>query len=168
MATTRVQWNSKMWRCTLMASNTRGGNYANVYYPSSGLLVADEDYSPEHTTLELKKSSTPNAVRQVSNLKAVIHFSIANTNTGNIIAQATGGQTISGYKNPMVFKGGESNFNTLLRSPNGSGVAWLLINHKAQMGVKTIASISLFRSKEALDDDPVTNMAFEIVGHSPS
>ncbi|GFF94221.1 hypothetical protein IFM53868_07470 [Aspergillus udagawae] len=164
------------------------GNYANVYYPSSGLLVADENYSPEKTKPEYKKQGTPYvklkqwsdvvflnwqqecsaAGTSVSGLKAVIRFSIANTDAGNIIAQVTGGQTIGGYKNPMVFKPGESNYNALLGTPNGSGVAWLLINHKAQMGVKTIASISLFRSKEPLGGDPVTNMAFEIVGHSPS
>jgi hypothetical protein len=44
-------------------------------------------------------------------------------------------------------KAGEPNFNALLRTPNGSGVAWLLIDHKAQMGIKTIASISLFQVK---------------------
>lgn len=104
----------------------------------------------------------------VSNSKAVIHFSIANDDSNSMIAEVTGGQKIGGYKNPMVFKAGDSKFNALLGTPNGSSVASLLINHKAQMGLKTISFISLFRSKEPLGGDPVTNMAFEIVDCSPS
>ncbi|KAF7173943.1 hypothetical protein CNMCM5623_006162 [Aspergillus felis] len=165
-----------------------GGNYANVYYPSSGLLVADENFGPEKTAPKIGEDGLPYVkLKQwsdvaflnwqqecsatgasVSNLKAVIRFSISNTDSGNIIAQVTGGETIGGGKKPMVFEAGNSNFNALLGTPNGSGVAWLLINHKAQMGLKTIASISLFRSNDPLGGDPVTNMGFEIVEYSPS
>ncbi|RHZ63559.1 hypothetical protein CDV55_106036 [Aspergillus turcosus] len=165
-----------------------GGNYANVYYPSSGLLVADENYGPESTAPQFKTQGVPYVLLKqwsdiaflnwqqqctaagasVSNLKAVIRFSIVNTDAGSVIPQVTGGQTIGGYKNPMVFQPGDPNFNALLGTPNASGVAWLLINHKAQMGIKTIASISLFRSKDPLGGGSVTNMAFEIVDYSPS
>ena len=38
---------------------------------------------------------------------------------------------------------------------NGSGVAWLLINHKAQLDRKTVLEISVFRHQGAAEDaDP--------------
>lgn len=155
-----------------------GGRYANVYYAEEGLIIADENYGPRNNK-KIAQDGQPyvklaqwsdvvylnwanQAGSDVSGLKAVIRFSISNTGAQAIMDTVTGGATIPGYKNPMKFESGTDNYNALLGTPNGSGVAWLLINHKSQLGIKTIKSISLFRSKEPLGGDPVTNMAFEI------
>ncbi|KAF1959612.1 hypothetical protein CC80DRAFT_501814 [Byssothecium circinans] len=45
----------------------------------------------------------------------------------------------------------------LLGSPNGSGVAFLLIDHKAQLGRKTVGGIRIFN-----DDESYLNLLFEI------
>ncbi|PWY87094.1 hypothetical protein BO94DRAFT_546336 [Aspergillus sclerotioniger CBS 115572] len=156
-----------------------GGRYANVYYPEEGLIIADENYGPRNNK-KIAEDGQPyvklqqwsdvvylnwenQAGSDVSELKAVIRFSISNLGAQAVMNTVTGGAVIGGYKSPMKFESGSANYNALLGTPNGSGVAWLLINHKAQLGIKTIKSISLFRSKEPLGGDPVTNMAFEIV-----
>ena len=149
------------------------------------MLVADENYGPSASDPKIGEDGQPYVLlRQwsdvawlnwqhecsvagtdVSGLKAVIRFSISNTDAEGVIATVTNGATIGGYKNPMTFEAGSDNFNALLGTPNGSGVAWLLINHKAQMGPKTLSSISLFRSKDPLGGAAVTNMAFEVVDY---
>ncbi|KAJ5638650.1 hypothetical protein N7528_001040 [Penicillium herquei] len=157
-----------------------------------GLIVADENFSPKSRAPEFEGKDIPYVkLRQWSDVvfldwqnqcsktqedKSVGHgditnsnyfirfkFSIVNGDAEEVIGYVTKGQTIGGYNNPMVFNAGEDNFNALLGTPNGGGVAWFLINHKAQLGIKTLASISLFRSKDPLGGDPVVNMAFKVV-----
>ncbi|GIC85867.1 uncharacterized protein Aud_001707 [Aspergillus udagawae] len=119
-----------------------GGSYAYVYCPSNGLLIADENCSPEAISKHFKEQGLPYvklkqwsdvvflnwqqecsaAGTSLSGLQAVIRLHCEHRR-GDVIAQVTGGQTIGGYKNPIVFEPGESNFNALLGTPNGSGVA---------------------------------------------
>ncbi|KAJ5714584.1 uncharacterized protein N7483_011765 [Penicillium malachiteum] len=165
-----------------------GGMYSNVFYVEQGLIVADENFSPQSRAPEFVAKGYPYVkLKQwsdvvfldwqnqcstndgdITNLNYFIRFSIANLDAGSVIGEVTGGATIGGYKTPMKFNAGSDEFNALLGTPNGSGVAWFLINHKAQLGTKTLASISLFRSKDPLGGDPVTNMAFEVIDWSES
>lgn len=35
----------------------------------------------------------------------------------------------------------------ILATPNGAGVAWWLIDHKSQLGVKTVKSVTVFKGR---------------------
>ncbi|PYI09412.1 hypothetical protein BO78DRAFT_438028 [Aspergillus sclerotiicarbonarius CBS 121057] len=157
-----------------------GARYADVYYPKQGLIVADEIFGPRSNKaigqrrqpyVELSQWSDvawlnwANLADNVKTLSTVIQFSVANPVSEAVIEKIRGDRTIPGYKKPWEFPAGSDDFNALLGTPNGFGAAWLLINHKgtSQLGIKTIKSVSLFRSKDPLGGDPVINMAFEIV-----
>ncbi|RAK97355.1 uncharacterized protein BO80DRAFT_482409 [Aspergillus ibericus CBS 121593] len=161
-----------------------GARYADVYYPDDGLIVADEIYGPRNNK-EIGAKGQPyvklsqwsdvawlnwaKLADDVTTLRAVIQFSVSNGVSEAVIEKVANGQKIGGYKAPLKREAGTEDFNALLGTPNGFGVAWLLINHKSQLGIKTIKSVSVFRSKDPLPDgDPVVNMAFEIVDWTDS
>ena len=39
----------------------------------------------------------------------------------------------------------------LLQTPNGKGVAWLLVNHKKAFGVKTVGKVQLWNASKGGD-----------------
>jgi hypothetical protein len=43
-----------------------------------------------------------------------------------------------------TFRPGSLEYYALLGSPNGSGIAWFFIQHKAQLGIKTLSDITIF------------------------
>jgi hypothetical protein len=43
-----------------------------------------------------------------------------------------------------TFRPNSQEYYALLGSPNGFGIAWLLVQHKAQLGVKTVSEITVF------------------------
>lgn len=53
-----------------------------------------------------------------------------------------------------VFYPGSEAFDALLGSPNGNAQAWILINHKAQLGVKTVSSIRIWTSSTIVAGQP--------------
>ena len=78
-----------------------------------------------------------------SNLRCVLRISIKNTKTKAVVRHI--------MKDTLV-NGGEKSFRTddnrdkvaaLLGTPNGVGVAWLLIQHKRQLGHKTVEKVTV-------------------------
>lgn len=49
-----------------------------------------------------------------------------------------------------TFRPGSDGYYALLNTPNGFGLAWFLIQHKAQLGIKTVSEITVSRA----DDEP--------------
>ncbi|KAL4977185.1 hypothetical protein BDW66DRAFT_133004 [Aspergillus desertorum] len=43
-----------------------------------------------------------------------------------------------------TFRPGSQGYYALLNTPNGFGIAWFLIQHKAKLGVKTVSEITVF------------------------
>lgn len=52
-----------------------------------------------------------------------------------------------------VFSMDQDEGKAILATPNGNGVAWFLISHKAQLGQKRVKSVTVFRDISASDDD---------------
>ena len=64
-----------------------------------------------------------------------------------------------------TFHEGQPQFQAMVGSPNGAGVAWLLITHKAELGNKKIRSVTIFRSdKDEVNHAPVKgpSLLFEL------
>ncbi|KAJ6002620.1 hypothetical protein N7451_005167 [Penicillium sp. IBT 35674x] len=97
----------------------------------------------------------------VTTLKYVIHLNVVNlgTRSAMTLAMASRGST---WSQPEVFyKDGDGDgdgestaFDALLGSPNGNAQAWTLINHKAQLGVKTVSSIEIWTSSTIVAGEP--------------
>jgi hypothetical protein len=95
--------------------------------------------------------------RRIKHLKYFLRFHIVNTDTKRIISQATG-------NNVKVWPGDMFGIETdegkaLLATPNGIGVAYFLINHKPELGVKTVERVQVWRQE---DDPEWFNMLFYI------
>lgn len=82
-------------------------------------------------------------------------MSISNTVTESIMTDALSktDQSLGDWDNKATFTKGTDAFYALIATTNGSGSAWLLAQHKAQLGLKTIKSIFIFISVDPLDDD---------------
>lgn len=57
---------------------------------------------------------------------------------------------------------GTQEYNVLLGSPIGATLAFMLIQHKAEMGIKMVMEIVIFRENNAANSVPDVNMLFRI------
>jgi hypothetical protein len=80
-------------------------------------------------------------------LKYIFRATISNPGTQRIFDQAvldqTGRQYV-GWEDRVTFGMDTERGQAILGTPNGKGVAWLLINHKDQLGAKTIESVTIW------------------------
>ncbi|KAJ5901621.1 hypothetical protein N7495_002149 [Penicillium taxi] len=142
------------------------GEYNNIYDVETGTIVADNTNSPEYAAsicpvdnlVKLRKWSDVTylewqnlcnkAGTSVDSLKYLIRSLIQNQLTASIIAQALGEESDfdewKNYEDGVTFEHGSEKFNALLGTPNGSGSAWILIQHKSQLGLKRISKIKVY------------------------
>jgi hypothetical protein len=83
---------------------------------------------------------------QRSNLRYVLRYIVLNDLT-RFVVEYLGLQSklvLTGWPG-TTYNTGSVEFNALLGSPNGSGVAYLLAQHKTQLGHKTIDKITVFK-----------------------
>ncbi|KAK4542065.1 hypothetical protein LTR36_007096 [Oleoguttula mirabilis] len=149
--------------------NPSGGIYNSIMYPSHGILIANNNYSPKYMITKptshfrggplvplaawsdvqfLKwQHLCTLAGTDVRSLKYIFRSNIVNDVTRNVIFAAlaksgikTGPPPWPGKKYSMDSEEGKA----LLGTPNGNGVAWILFSHRAQLGWKTIESVQLF------------------------
>ncbi|KAK3715708.1 hypothetical protein LTR37_006933 [Vermiconidia calcicola] len=154
--------------------------YENNFYPDQGIIVATDNFGPVQRlkavgkTLEgeivplrqwsdivfLEWQHQTTAGQQRRGIKFVVHSNIINTRTKNVIFKALeddGDSPIPpafppGKEYPMDSKQGKA----ILGTPNGNGVAWFLIQHKAELGHKTIESVVVF-DNSLYEDQRETN-----------
>ncbi|KAJ5642540.1 hypothetical protein N7490_006540 [Penicillium lividum] len=88
----------------------------------------------------------------VDTLQYVIQLDVVNANTRIVMNTAMQNRN-QDWSSPEVFEQGSTEFNALLGSPNGNPQAWLLINHKADLGVKTVYSIMLWTSSTVVSGE---------------
>ncbi|KAK4545410.1 hypothetical protein LTR36_002760 [Oleoguttula mirabilis] len=160
--------------------------YNNVHWPADGVLVSVMNYGPSWTVgnhqgsvdpwkgtngkalplpqlgqwsdvvfLTWKYLTTP---QQRANLRWVFRREIENDDTNNIIGYVA--------KKRNVGKARPSDDNdgpvwALLATPNLRGVAWLLAQHKADMGERTVRSIRVWNGGSE-GDDYTPSMLLEI------
>ena len=92
-------------------------------------------------------------------LKYIFRMRVNNKKSVKIMEGILGGgslrESIKAW--PGVYYGMETDDGrALLGTPNGLGVAWLLIQHKKQLGRKTVAGVRLYRNK----DDNLASLCF--------
>lgn len=155
---------------------------AGINVPA-GLLIADNSLSPTDAKAQISgKTGTITPLRQwsdvaflqwlelagaakVKGLKHVIRSVITNPQTRTRISEAL---TKSGHKTTPVWKNAAKFAMTtdegagLLGSPNGSGVGFLLAGHKSELGVKTIASVTVWANKELDLTKDITTESVEL------
>jgi hypothetical protein len=130
--------------------------------PSDGVIVAYDNITAQNLNKEfgadLRRDPNLNhwsdvaylqwlsKADQRSNLRYVLRYNVLNDLTRFVIEYL-------GLQSKLVLKGwpgktynaGSVEFNALLGSPNGSGVAYLLAQHKKQLGHKTVDKVTVFK-----------------------
>ena len=106
----------------------------------------------------------------LGNLKHAFRHEIANRVTNGIIDQIVGEELASDKSklyplgtNGIKYEKGDREFNALLGTPNGAGVGFLLAQHKTQIGVKTVESITVFGEETELGYSYAMYLAIEDV-----
>ncbi|KAJ5632141.1 hypothetical protein N7490_008480 [Penicillium lividum] len=132
------------------------GFYINIMSPAAGLIIAENNQNPlimSGRNCPLSKWSdvvfinwatlAKSTGNSVGNLKYIIRTHIANLDTLNILKIVCGGPCpawpgtsfdINQKKKSGVLI--NQNGLALLGTPNGGGAAWILINHKQQLGAR--------------------------------
>ncbi|KAJ5556385.1 hypothetical protein N7494_000300 [Penicillium frequentans] len=159
--------------------NTAEAQYKCWYNVAGGLIIVDfawspsfivgenenEDWWPEDVTLDTVEALTVSklsdviyiewasqASSNVATLQYVIQLNVVNADSRLVMNTAM--QNLNkDWSEPEVFKQGSTEFNALLGSPNGNPQAWLLINHKEDLGVKTVFSIMLWTSSTIVEGE---------------
>ncbi|RFU33648.1 hypothetical protein B7463_g2679, partial [Scytalidium lignicola] len=139
------------------------GRYRSVFNVEGGVIVADDNLSPTKTEAAESGPVVPLhqwsdvvflqwnhiAASNVGNLKYIFRALITNEDTKSMVDEAfqRKGETIGAWEDRVVFGMDTEEGQAILGSPNGSGVAWILINHKDNnlLGIKTIQSVTVWQ-----------------------
>ena len=89
-----------------------------------------------------QKQAEPEA--RMQNLRYVFRMQIANVDTESIVSRVMGGVAASVWPG-KTFKMTTDEGKALLGTPHGSGIAWLLAQHKKQLGLKTVDEVTVYR-----------------------
>ncbi|KAF2812679.1 uncharacterized protein BDZ99DRAFT_354869, partial [Mytilinidion resinicola] len=79
----------------------------------------------------------------VKNLRYYFQLPVKNTPSQAAIARALEGRPVSKWPGVTLSMDSEEG-KALLGTPNGNSLGWFLINHKAQLGLKTVESVTVF------------------------
>lgn len=152
-----------------------GGHYDSLFNLDDGLLVAESNSSPENEQHDWKEEQYPPlrkwsdvisllwidaAGSKAANLKHVIRSVVTNRETLSVMRRAVGeGEFDEKFQdwgkfdpidtNGRTFRPSEDAFYALLYTPNGRGIGWSLIQHKAQLGIKTVSEITVFGANDS-------------------
>ncbi|KAK1977510.1 hypothetical protein LZ30DRAFT_692100 [Colletotrichum cereale] len=143
------------------------GSYKNAMNPKSGAIMFDVNWSPKYKVAENGRGNIPdlNALSDVvffqwlhackidkvdpKKLKVAYQLSIETESTIKIIEQAlrqANHKLISGWNNKKVFTMEETGGAAILGSLHGGTIAWLLIQHKDILGIKTITEVAVWKN----------------------
>lgn len=158
--------------------------YRNIYNVEDGVILAVANFSPNYEgprldppvtspIVPLKQWSDVAYLQYVdkaseasvppSNLKYVFRIQIENEDTISIMTQALEGAPLSPWPGTKVGMSDDRG-KALLSTPNGNGVAWLLAQHKAQLGVKIVTDVTMFATGTA--GHPDFNLCFWIADYA--
>ncbi|KAF2125413.1 hypothetical protein P153DRAFT_112702 [Dothidotthia symphoricarpi CBS 119687] len=148
-----------------------GAKFCTLVSHEHGLLVATQSYGPEFKTKHQEENPILPDLQHwsdmaylqchenVADLKYVLRYRIQNNDTQAIIRHLCG-ETGPGdglLWPGVTFRMDEDSGKALLGTPHGSGIAWLLIQHKKQLGHKTLDKVTLYFKNEEdarMRDDP--------------
>lgn len=151
-----------------------------MHCPEAGLIVSTQEFSPRYQITNpnvFHGTRTPTKLPplihwsdvafltyqhqcqgsgvDVNSLQHIFRCRIENKTTSSIVervAQRKFGQKFPApaWSHRWLFAAGEEGGNAILASPNGRGVAWMLLTHREQLGRKRVKSVAVF----AQEDDP--------------
>ncbi|KAI2476620.1 hypothetical protein Ptr902_11967 [Pyrenophora tritici-repentis] len=145
------------------AGKLEGAQFLSEIHAQAGILKACSNYAPSHTDRAacvsrpslahwsdaafLQWASMHQDEQGVRSLNYILREDIQNANTlhiaGHIIRDLPQYHTWPG----AVFPDSSDECMALLGTPNGSGIAWFLAQHREQLGHKVVDRVALFEHK---------------------
>ncbi|KAI4714193.1 hypothetical protein J4E89_001643 [Alternaria sp. Ai002NY15] len=171
------------------ASEVRFMSDINV---EAGILVVNYSYSPTHKAKALTSLATAllpslkywsdiafhqwahsvhTQEKEVHNLKFIMRENISNEDTLAVIhsiLDASPPQSQACTRSGLYLDMNSVHAIALLGTAHGAGVAWLLAQHRDQLGRKVIAGIRIFYSDEPPEGDRALNLLFYLRDASAS
>lgn len=132
--------------------------YQNMFNVDGGAIIAQNNHGPNsrgpRTELPLKQYSDvvflawqKHAGKRVKNLKYVFRYYIVNTQTRSVLQSVLDKREKDSVAWPGVkISMAEADGQAVLRTPNGYGVAYLLAQHKEQLGEKVVDYVTISRA----------------------
>ena len=163
------------------------GYFEQVVNPTKGYIIANNNRTPEnahcpqHWMPQLRKWSDVAYLQyqycaqkqkvSLRNLKSVYRSNIINGRTKAIIFSILHARNANLTAYPgITFKADTLEGQALIGTPNGQGVAWLLIQHKRQLGHKIIDEINMYdeNAGDLVPPHPTLLFRLKDMGNTPS
>lgn len=142
-----------------------GSEYENIFNVDGGAIVAEGNYAPDKRGIRIPPANMvplkqysdvvflgwqQAAGAKVKGLKYIFRHAIMNSDTIIVLNEilARRGE----QRSPLYWPGLKINMQerdawAILGTPNGRGAAWMLLQHKAQLGLKTFSDVTIFRDR---------------------
>ncbi|KAI9656040.1 MAG: hypothetical protein M1821_005101 [Bathelium mastoideum] len=143
---------------------TSQGQYISAFNIHDGVIYQIDNLSPSQTTahplVELSRWSdvvflewSRLAGNNLQNINYIFAYFVSNTESQQIVARAVQGHGNLGPWPGISFFPGQDEYQAVVGSPNGFGVAWFLISHKYWTLFKTISEVVVFTVEDSDRDD---------------
>jgi len=164
--------------------------YDNLYDPISGAIWAANNISPSKKNSQARRNAPLPALQlwsdivflewarvatddNINNLKFVLRLWIVNAETCDVIAHVLRRLHPSREESRLVHFENEGDVGmeseegkALLGTPNGRGVAWLLVQHRARLGRKTVGGVRVWVDGTCVEEQDMElcrpNMVFYV------
>ncbi|KAF4843654.1 hypothetical protein CGCSCA4_v007932 [Colletotrichum siamense] len=150
------------------------GKYSNVVNPEDGAFIFDSNFSPSWAKKEIGRGDVPDLDRY-GGLKVIFRSHVLNDKTFQIVVEALrrgGHPKIPTWNKRITFSMDTKEGFAILGSVHGASTAWMLIQHKEELGMKNITEVVIWASYTSLDltgnstlkpDQAHLNLMFTIV-----
>ncbi|KAK1973175.1 hypothetical protein LZ30DRAFT_765268 [Colletotrichum cereale] len=143
------------------------GIYINVVNPEAGAFIFNDNFSPSSMVERNHKGNVPdlNALSDIAflqwenacqyknidikSLKVVFRSNVITSSSRSVIMEAlrkSGFEQVPGWSNRAVIPMDTQAGAAIIGSTHGSGVAWMLLQHKQKLGMKTITEVVVWES----------------------
>ncbi|KAJ0159509.1 hypothetical protein CTA2_9559 [Colletotrichum tanaceti] len=142
--------------------------YANILFPSSGAFLFDNNLSPKENQKETGEGVVPdlNTLSDIAyfqwqaacklvnakpkGLKVIYKYYVVHQKSFDTITdvmRTAGIVTVPNWDDKVVFSMDEEGGQAILGTVSGSTVAWMLIQRKEDLGLKTIKEVAVFSTQ---------------------
>jgi hypothetical protein len=132
--------------------------YANIFNVDGGAIIANLNWGPKYTNEEIELVPLRQysdvvflgwqkaAGDRIKGLKYVFRHQITNKESIAVIKEVLERRTEQAKVWPgLQISMTERDAWAILGSPNGHGVAWLLLQHKDQLGLKSVRAVTIYQ-----------------------
>jgi hypothetical protein len=139
------------------------GEYGDVFNVDEGVIIAEGNWGPGHQNEELERYVPlkqysdvvflmwqEEAGDKAKGLKYIFRHNIINPDTTDVVDEVLTrrGEQLAPWPG-LKINMDERDAWVILGTPNGRGAAWLLIQHKVQLGLKSLSAVTVYECSKS-------------------